>query len=55
MRRRASRSLLVETSRSSSLSNILAGMVAVGPDADLVGRYMRTAGKDHRIGQVALS
>jgi alkanesulfonate monooxygenase SsuD/methylene tetrahydromethanopterin reductase-like flavin-dependent oxidoreductase (luciferase family) len=34
----------------------LAGMDGrVGPDADLVGRYMRTAGKGHRIAQVALS
>jgi G6PDH family F420-dependent oxidoreductase len=30
-------------------------MVAVDPDADLVERYMKTGGKGHRIGQVAMS
>ena len=30
-------------------------MVAVDPDADLIERYMKTGGKGHRIGQVALS
>jgi hypothetical protein len=45
----------VENNRSNSSVEHSTDLVAMDPDADLVERYMKSGGKGHRIGQVALS